>query len=197
MPGSTFLKSHWGSIAATDFFTVEAWPCFSLTRYCVFFCMDLSSRRVHIAGISECPFGAWMKQMGCNLADPFDGSVADMRYIILNRDSLYTHEFRELLKQVGVKVFRLPSRSPNLDAFAERFVRMIKESCLRQMIFFGERSLRQAINEFVAYYHHERNHQGLKNRQIEPLADVGSLYGSVVCRERLGGVLRYYYRDAA
>jgi putative transposase len=197
MPWSTFLKSHWGSIAAADFFTVEAWSCFGLTRYHVFFCMDLSSRRVHIAGISECPYGAWMKQIGRNLTDPFDGFLDGMRYIILDRDPLYTDEFRGLLKQAGVKVVRLPARSPNLNAYAERFVRTIKESWLSRTIFFGERSLRQAINEFVAYYHHERNHQGLENRQIEPLADVGALYGNVVCRERLGGVLRYYYRDAA
>ncbi len=197
IPWSTFLKSHWGSIAAADFFTVEVWSCIGLTRYHVFFCMELSSRRVHIAGISECPYGAWMKQIGRNLTDPFDGFLDGIRYIILDRDPLYTDEFRGLLKQTGVKVIRLPARSPNLNAYAERFVRTIKENCLNRMIFFGEKSLRRAINEFVEYYHHERNHQGLSNHQIDPLADVGALNGHVACRERLGGVLRYYYRDAA
>jgi len=96
-----------------------------------------------------------------------------------------------------VKVVRLPARSPNLNAYAERFVRTIKESCLNQMIFFSEESLRRAIDEFVEHYHHERNHQGLGNRQIAPLTEVGSLVGHVACRERLGGVLKYYYRDAA
>ncbi len=136
IPWSTFLQSHWGSIAAADFFTVETWSCFGLTRYHVFFCMELSSRRVHIAGISECPY-------------------------------------------------------------AERFVRTIKESCLDQMIFFGENSLRRTINEFLEYYHHERNHQGIENRLIQPLTEVGALDGRVACRERFGGVLRYYYRNAA
>ena len=197
IPWSTFLKSRWGSIAAADFFTVEVWSCIGLTRYHVFFCMELSSRRVHIAGISECPYGAWMKQIGRNLTDPLDGFLDGIRYIILDRDPLYTDGFRGLLKQAGVKVVRLPARSPNLNAYAERFVRTIKDSCLKQMIFFGENSLRRAVNEFVEYYHHERNHQGLSNHQIDPLADVGSLNGHVACRERLGGVLRYYYRDAA
>ncbi len=197
IPWSTFLKSHWGSISAADFFTVEVWSCIGLTRYHVFFCMELSSRRVHIAGISECPYGAWMKQIGRNLTDPFDGFLAGMRYIILDRDPLYTGEFRELLRQAGVKIIRLPARSPNLNAYAERFVRTIKESCLNQVIFFGENSLRRAVNEFVEYYHHERNHQGLNNRLIDPLTEVGALDGYVACRERLGGVLRYYYRDAA
>ncbi len=197
IPWSTFLQSHWGSIAAADFFTVETWSCFGLTRYHVFFCMELSSRRVHIAGISECPYGAWMKQIGRNMTDPFDGFLTGMRYIILDRDPLYTDEFRGLLKQAGVKVIRLPARSPNLNAFAERFVRTIKESCLNQMIFFRENSLRRAISEFLEYYHHERNHQGLENRLIQPLTEVGSLDDHVACRERLGGVLRYYYRNAA
>ena len=138
-----------------------------------------------------------MKQIGRNLTDPFDGFLDGIRYIILDRDPLYTDGFRGLLKQAGVKVVRLPARSPNLNAYAERFVRTIKDSCLNQMIFFGENSLRTAINEFLEYYHHERNHQGLHNRLIDPLTEVGSASGDVGCRERLGGVLRYYYRVAA
>ena len=102
-----------------------------------------------------------------------------------------------LLQQAGTKVIRLPPRSPNLNAYAERFVRTIKENCLNRMIFFGERSLRNAIREFLEHYHHERNHQGLENRLIDPQHEIGSQAGSVACRERLGGVLRYYYRDAA
>jgi hypothetical protein len=163
----------------------------------VLFFIELSSRRVHIAGITEYPHGEWMKQIGRNLTDPFDGFLSDVRYVILGRDPLYTDAFRNLLKQAGVNVVRLPPRSPNLNAYAERFVRTIKETCLDRMIFFGEDSLRSAINEFLAYYHHERNHQGLGNRLIDPQVEVGATYGSVACRERLGGLLRYYYRQAA
>ncbi len=138
-----------------------------------------------------------MEQIGRNLTDPFDGFLSDVRYVILDRDPLYTDAFRNLLKQAGVNVVRLPPRSPNLNAFAERFVRTIKETCLDRMIFFGETSLRRAINEFLEYYHHERKHQGLENRLIDPLTEVGWADGAVACRERLGGLLRYYYRDAA
>ena len=102
-----------------------------------------------------------MKQIGRNLTDPFDGFLSDVRYVILDRDPLYTDAFRNLLRQAGVNVVRLPPRSPNLNAYAERFVRTIKETCLDRMIFFGESPLRRAINEFLEYYHHERNHQGL------------------------------------
>ncbi len=138
-----------------------------------------------------------MKQIGRNLTDSFDGFLADVRYVILDRDPLYTDAFRNLLKQAGVNIVRLPPRSPNLNAYAERFVRTIKETCLDRMIFFGEEPLRKAIDEFLVYYHHERNHQGLENRLIDPLTEVGSPDGAVACRERLGGVLRYYYRKAA
>ena len=96
-----------------------------------------------------------------------------------------------------VKVVRLPPRSPNLNAYAERFVRTIKEGCVNRMIFFGERSLRNAISEFVEFYHHKRNHQGLGNRIIDPQDEIGATDGPIKCRERLGGLLRYYYRKAA
>ena len=92
---------------------------------------------------------------------------------------------------------RWQANSPNLNAYAERFVRSIKESSLNRMIFFGENSLRNAINEFVDFYHHERNHQGLGNRLIDPGEGVGTTTGSVACRQRLGGLLRCYHRQAA
>jgi putative transposase len=92
---------------------------------------------------------------------------------------------------------KLPPRSPNLNAHAERFVRTIKESCLERMITFGEESLRTAIHTFVAHYHTERNHQGLANRLISPEAGHLGKAGAVQRRQRLGGMLNYYYRKAA
>ena len=197
VPWSTFLKSHWASMAAADLFTVEVWSLAGLTRYHVLFFIKLSNRKVHIAGITEYPHGIWMKQIGRNVTDSFDGFLLDVRYLILDRDPLYTDAFRNLLEEADVKLVRLPSRSPNLNAYAERFVRTIKETCLDRIIFFGEVSLRKAINEFLVYYHHERNHQGLGNRLIDPQHEIGSVEGTVTCRERLGGVLRYYFRNAA
>ena len=90
-----------------------------------------------------------------------------------------------------------PPRSPNLNAHLERFMRTIKDECLSRMIFFGERSLRNAVHEFLAHYHGERNHQGLDNRLIDPGQEVGHAHGTIECRERLGGMLRYYYRKVA
>ena len=192
-----FLEAHWEVLAAVDFFTVEVWTPTGLVRVVVLFVIELSTRRVEIAGISTQPDGAWMAQVARNLTDVEDGFLADKQYLIHDRDPLFTKEFLETLAAVDVKSVRLPARSPNLNAYAERFVRTIKESCLNRMIFFGERSLRHAIKEFVLHYHHERNHQGLDNRLIVPPSRCTTFRLPVRRRERLGGLLNYYYRQAA
>ncbi len=132
-----------------------------------------------------------------NLTDAGEGILTGKRYLIHDRDPLFTTEFLNMLAGVGVESVKLPPRSPNLNAYAERFVRTIKESCLERLILFGEESLRTAVHNFVAHYHYERNHQGLDNRLIcsEP-GHVGST-GVVQRSQRLGGMLNYYYRAAA
>ena len=183
--------------AAADLFSVEIWSSSGLTRYYVLFFIRLSDWCVHIAGITPQPHAGWIKQVARNVTDPVDGFLLGIRYLIMDRDAIFTGEFRSFLRDQGVKAVRLPARSPNLNAYAERFVRTIKETCLNRMILFGEGSLRRAINEFAKYYHHERNHQGLGNRLIDPREEIGATDGAVECRERLGGLLRYYYRQAA
>ena len=136
-------------------------------------------------------------QVGRNLTDPVDGVLADKRFLILDRDAKFSSAFRDLLKNAGTEVVRLPPRSPNLNAFAERFVLSIKDECLNRMIFFGEQSLRKATKEFAAHYHTERNHQGLDNRLIEPDNRVDSTLCALRCFQRLGGMLRFYHRAAA
>jgi putative transposase len=118
------------------------------------------------------------------------------RYVLTDRDPLYTEGFREILKQGGVKVLRLPAKSPNLNAFAERFVLSIKSECLDRMLPLGEAHLRRAIAEFVQHYHRERNHQGLDNALIAAEGDQDG-HGKVARRERLGGLLSFYHRGAA
>ena len=159
--------------------------------------MRLASRRVHLAGITTNPDGPWMKQVAKNLTNCEDGSLNESRYLLLDRDTKFTAEFQGILKQSGVEPVLLPPRSPNLNAHLERFMRSIKDESLSRLIFFGESSLRNAVRQFLEHYHAERNHQGLENRLIDPGEDVGRAGGEVQCRERLGGLLRYYYRDAA
>lgn len=182
-------------IAAADFFTVEVWTRFGLLRYLVFFIIELSTRRVQVVGIHPVPDEEWMMQAARNLTDKGEGFLRGIRYLILDRDPLYTKKFRDALDGGGIKTIRLPARSPNLNAYAERFVRTIKESCLHRVILFGEAGLRHMLQQFLAHYHSERNHQGLENKLLS--ATPQRLTGKVVRRERLGGLLNYYHRSAA
>jgi transposase InsO family protein len=135
-----------------------------------------------------------MLQVARNLLDADDGFLAGKRYLLMDRDPLYTTAFRELLRSAGVTPLRLPPSSPNLNAYAERFVRSIKDDCLNKLVLLGQNHLRTAVREYVAHYHTERNHQGIEGRLIEPPAnDSGT--GPIICRERVGELLRF--RQAA
>ncbi len=193
----TFLKAHWGAIAATDFFSVEVRTRVGWVRYFVLFFIDLKTRRVEIAGIVRQPDGEWMKQVARNLTDADSGFLNAARYLIHDRDPLFTERFREILKTSGVKTVKLPARSPNLNAYAERFVLSVKSECLAKIIPLGERHLRKAVKEYTEHYHLERNHQGLDNELIEGPSRPVNTDSAVDCRERLGGILRYYHRRAA
>ena len=182
-----FLTQHWGLIVAADFFTVEVWTATGLRRFIVLFFIELSTRRVEIGGISAVANGLWMNQIARNLTDSVDGLLAGERYLIHARDPLFTDEFLRTLKDAGVQSVKVPPRSPNLNAHAERFVRSIKGSCLKRLILFGESSLRTAVQNFVAHYHSERNHQGLNNRLIRAEPDHLMNTGAVNRRKRLGG----------
>lgn len=138
-----------------------------------------------------------MKQVARNLTDVSDGFLLNKAFLIMDRDTKYTDDFRDYLDREGVKPVRCPARTPNCNAFAERFVRSIKEECLDRIILFGEASLRRAHRAYVMHYHSERNHQGVGNRLLEPLATVSSINEPIQCRERLGGMLNFYYREAA
>ena len=131
------------------------------------------------------------------MTDAVDGIMRRKRYLIDDRDPLFTAEFLSMLADVGVESVKLPPRPPNLSSYGERFVRTVKESCLERMIFFGEDSLRNATQECITHYHREPNHQGLGNRLIMPDQRHADQRGAIRRRERLGGMLSYYYRVAA
>jgi putative transposase len=183
--------------AATDFFTIEACTIKGLVTHYVLFFIDVASRAVKIAGITSHPDNRWMTQIARNLTDPDDGFLRGKRYLILDRDTKYSDAFGSVLIRDGIHVIRLPPKSPNLNAFAERFVRSIKEECLSRMIFFGPASLQRAIQQFMMHYHTERNHQGLGNRLLQPDSATPLLHHRIQRRQRLGGMLNYYHRAAA
>ena len=127
------------------------------------------------------------------------GFLDECRYLLHDRDTKYTQSFRQIIESGGVEPLRLPPRSPNLNAYAERWVKSVKDECLSKLIFFGEASLRHALRNYLAHYHGERNHQGKDNVVLFPTltTDTYTADGPVACRERLGGLLKYYYQEAA
>ena len=138
-----------------------------------------------------------MLQVCRGLLDVESGALASKRYLIVDRDTKYTQRFGRLIDEDGTEVIRLPPMSPNLNAYAERFVRSIKDECLGKMIFVRQASLRRAIGEYMAHYHEERNHQGLGNRLIRPQPRRVPNAALIRRRRRLGGMLNYYYGAAA
>ena len=196
-PWKTFLQAHWDGLAATDLFTVEVLTLEGLKRYLVLFVIELRTRYVHVVGIHPQPDGAWMEQMARNLTDPGEGFLRTSRYLLHDRDPLYTDDFEEILRSSGVNPVRLPARSPNLNAYAERFVRSIKEECLSRVVPLGEGHLRQLVHEYVEHYHWERNHQGLQNQLLRRPPPPVRPASRMARRTRLGGLLNFYHREAA
>ena len=197
MSWAQFLKLHWEVLAATDFFTVEVATWHGLVTYYVLIVMALATRRVQIAGVTPHPTGTFMQQCARQLTDPFDGFLLGKCYLLHARDTKFTRAFDTLLKESGVEPLLLPPRSPNLNAYCERFVRSITEEALQHMLLLGEGSLHMVPSQYLEHYHQARNHQGLGNRLIVTEPDWGRHRGPVRRRERLGGLLSYYYREAA
>ena len=193
---STFLRTHADVIAATDFFTVEVWTARGLVTHHVLFVIHHCSRAVHIAGITTHPDSAFMAQVARNLTDPIDGFLTGKRYLVLDLDSKFTDQFKRILHNAGVEVVYTAYQAPNMNAIAERWVLSVKTECLSHLILFGEASLRRALREYGAHFHQERPHQGLGNEVIDPQQSSDSPTGEVVDTQRLGGLLRSYYRAA-
>ena len=196
-PWSVFIQTHLALLAGTDFFTAEVLTLRGLATYYVLFFIHLESRRVNIAGITVHPDEPWMKQIARNATMEGCGALRDCRYLLHDRDTKFTQSFRAIIASGRVEPLALPARSPNLNAYAERWVRSVKEECLSKIILFGERSLRRALGEYIEHYHAERNHQGKGNVLLFPSDTNIHREGAVQCRERLGGLLRYYHQVAA
>ncbi|MDA7511346.1 integrase core domain-containing protein [Verrucomicrobia bacterium] len=159
---SDFLEQHWEVMAATGLLAVDVWTLKGIVRYHVLFFIRLKTREVHIAGVSASCDGLWMEQIARNLTDAMDGFLVGFKYFIDDRDPLFTSDFLEILNEVGVNSVRMPRRSPNLNAFCERFVRSIKSECLDQIIFLSERSLRYAIAEYLDTLSYRANPSGTR-----------------------------------
>ncbi len=193
-----FIRTHLDVLVATDFFTAEVWTLGGLVTYYVLFFIHLESREIHVAGVTPHPNEAWMVQVARNVTMEEWGFLSPGQYLIHDRDGKYCPAFQQIIDDAGVKRVPLPPRSPNLNAYAERWVRSLKEEGLSRVILCGEASLRQALTQYVEPFHHERHHQGKDNVLLFPAVSQDTKHaGSMQCRERLGGVLKYYAREAA
>jgi len=164
----------------------------------VLFFIHLSSRTVHVAGVTPHPNETWMVQVARNVTMEAWGVLSPGQYLIHDRDGKYCPAFQQIIDAAGITRVPLPPQSPNLNAYAERWVRSVKEECLSRLILVGEASLWYALQEYVEHYHHERNHQGKDNVLLFPISRRdGRRKGPVRCRERLGGLLKYYECEAA
>lgn len=158
--------------------------------------MELKTRRVHFAGYTTSPHEAWVKQMARELTNHEDGFLNGKRYLIMDRDTKFCESFRSILSNEDVQPVRLPPRSPNMNAHLERFFGSLKSECLDRLILFGEKAMRNAVNQYLEHYHTERPHQGLGNDLIESTKQTFALHAKIETTERLGGLLRSYRRAA-
>jgi transposase InsO family protein len=195
MSWRTFVRSHADMIAAADFFTTEVWTIHGLVRHYTLFVIDVATRYVHIAGTTPNPTLEWMAQVARNLTVCDSGFVTGKRFLIIDRDALFSHRFKAIIRSSGVEILTTAYQEPNMNAYAERFVRSIRSKCLDRIILVGHRSLERTIAEYVAHYHKERSHQGLGNELVSRAEPEGD--GAVEAHERLGGLLKYYHREAA
>jgi transposase InsO family protein len=193
-----FIRTHMEMLWATDFFSTEVWTMGGLVTFYILFFIKLDTREVHIAGITSSPNETWMIQVARNLTQDEWGVLKPGQYLIHDRDTKFFAAFQQLLDDAGVKRVPLPPRSPWLNGYAERWVKSVKDEALSRVILFGERSLRHVLGEYIEYYHQERCHQGLGNVIPFPSSQTANDHeGPIECRERLGGLLKYYHRKAA
>src|SRR3954464_2385295 len=153
---SQFLRSQASGLLATDFFTVET---IGLKTLYVLFFIELATRRVHVAGVTEHPDSAWVTQQARNLV--IVGATSSTTALVHDRDSKYSGPFDQVFRSEGVDVLRTPFRSPRANAFAERWVRTVRSECLDWTLVRGRRHLERVLKTYVQHYNQARPHRGL------------------------------------
>ena len=188
-----FLRQQAASVIACDFFTVET---IALRRFYVLFFIELESRRVHLAGCTSNPSGAWVTQQARNLS--FTGLLERMRFLIHDRDSKFTAAFDAVFRSDGITVIHTPIRAPQANAYAERFVRTVRAECLDWILILGRRHLERVLRIYTTHYNHGRPHRGLGLLPPDAAnAACPPTTGQIKRRDQLGGLIHEYYRVAA
>ena len=192
-----FIRSHLDVLAATDFFTAEVWTKGGLVTYYVLFFIQVATREVYVAGITPYPDEKWIRQIARNVTMADIGFLRWAVPLIHDRDGKFCPAFRNIIESRGVKPIKLPARSPNLNPYGKGGLGSVKEECLSKLILFGEKALRQALSQYLQHFHCESNHQGNGNLLLFPQGESAVTAGEICCRERLGGLLKYYHCEVA
>jgi putative transposase len=190
---SQFLKAQAEGILATDFFTVDT---VTLRRYYVLFVIEIERRVVHLLGVTTTPDGPWVIQVARNFASDLEDSGRRFRFLIRDRDTKFTASFDSVLGSVGIEAIRTPVASPRANAFAERFVRTVREDCLDHLLVVSRRHLEAVLAEYVRHYNGARPHRGLELDQPLLRSAASATRGRVIRRDVLGGLIHEYERAA-
>ncbi|CAA9356409.1 MAG: Mobile element protein, partial [uncultured Chloroflexia bacterium] len=188
----TFLTHYKDEMVACDFFTVET--TWLKTLYVLFF-IELGSRRVHLAGCTTNPTSAWATQQARQFSWKIQDGSLPVRFLIHDRDTKFPSAFDTVFTSEDVTIIRTPVRAPDANAFAERWVRSVREECLDRILILNERHLNRVLTTYVDYYNHARPHQGIDQRCPIPL-ESGIRAGPIERRDILGGVIHDYRRAA-
>jgi putative transposase len=194
----SFLRQQAVGILACDFLTVDT---VFLQRLYVLFFIQLHTRRVHLAGVTANPTGAWVAQQARNLAATLDDDATAVRFLIRDRDSKFTRAFDDLWRAVGAEVVLTPIRAPNANAVAERWVGTVRQECLDHLLIASRRQLYRVLDIYVRHYNRHRPHRSLdlsaperseRHRDVEPPVDVTSATKQIHRRDVLGGLIHEY-----
>jgi len=190
-----FLSAQAKGIVATDFFHVDT---VLLRRYYVLFVIEVQSRVVHVLGATTNPNGPWVTQVARNFASDLEDAGRRFRFLIRDRDTKFTASFDEVFASIGVETIRTPIRSPRANAYAERFVRTIRQECLDHLLVVSRQHLESVLDKYVQHYNQARPHRGLHLGQpiprSFPLSPIDD--GTVTRLDILGGIIHEYERAA-
>ncbi|MEP7288120.1 MAG: integrase core domain-containing protein [Chloroflexota bacterium] len=189
----TFLNHYQTQMLACDFFTIET--VFLKTVYVLFF-IEVSTRRVYLAGCTSQPDSGWVTQQARQLLWQLQDIDSPKYFLIHDRDTKFTVSFKTVFAAEGIEMILTPYRAPNANAFAERWVRSVRQECLDRLLIINQAHLRRVLREYVDYYNAARPHQGLQQQAPIPFPR-GPAMGPVSCRDVLGGILHDYRREAA
>jgi putative transposase len=195
-----FLKRHAQSLWACDFFSQKIITWKGMVDIFAWFFIHIGTRKVFFAGCTTHPNETWVVQQARNFALHLEEQSLPAKYLILDLDTKFTEQFRSTICSEGIRVIRVGPRKPNCNAFAERWVQSIKQECLDHFLVFGEEHFRYLVISYTQHYNEERPHQSLGNVPLSEVSEPTILKfptGKVKCKERLGGLLKHYYRDAA